>query len=98
MGGAKHRQSLARMTDANPHCDQRLVSIAVVFSIHGSAVTIHTLPDMARSPLFQEVQRALRLASWLERTGTTTTEALERREEVKWNRRRFLKTAVAAAA
>src|SRR3954468_18322120 len=53
---------------------------------------------MARSPLFQDVQRALRLASWLERTGASTEEALERAEEGHWNRRRFLRTAVAAVA
>src|ERR1700704_4344870 len=53
---------------------------------------------MARSPLFQDVQRALRMASWLERTRTSTAEGLERAEETRWNRRRFLRTAVAAAA
>lgn len=53
---------------------------------------------MARTPLFQDIQRALRTASWLERTGTRTPEGLERVEEIRWNRRRFLKTAVAAAA
>src|SRR5438874_5073412 len=53
---------------------------------------------MARSPLFHDVQRAVRVASWLERTGASTAEALERAEEIRWNRRRFLRTAVAAAA
>jgi monoamine oxidase len=53
---------------------------------------------MARTPLFQEIQRALRTAARLERTGTSTVEGLERAEELRWNRRRFLKTAAAAAA
>jgi len=53
---------------------------------------------MARSPLFHEVQRALRLASWLERTGASTAEGFERKEAAQWDRRRFLRTAVAAAA
>ena len=53
---------------------------------------------MARSPLFQDVQRALRIASWLERTGVGTGEAVERMEAARWDRRRFLKTAVAVAA
>ena len=38
------------------------------------------------------------MASWLERTGTSTAEGFERNEVVRWDRRRFLKTAVAAAA
>jgi monoamine oxidase len=53
---------------------------------------------MARSPLFQDVQRAMRMASWLEGTGTSTAEGLERAEEIRWNRRRFLRTVVGAAA
>jgi monoamine oxidase len=53
---------------------------------------------MARLPLFQDVQRSLRIASWLNKTGTGTSEALERIEAARWNRRRFLKTVVAAAA
>lgn len=53
---------------------------------------------MARSPLFQEVQRALRIASWLEQTGAGADEAVERIEAARWDRRRFLKTAVVAAA
>jgi monoamine oxidase len=53
---------------------------------------------MARSPLFQDVQRALRIASWLERTGADTGEAVERIEATRWDRRRFIKTAVVAAA
>ena len=53
---------------------------------------------MARTPLFQDIQRALRTAAWLERTGTSTADAIERAEEIRWNRRRFLKTVVAAAA
>jgi monoamine oxidase len=53
---------------------------------------------MARSPLFHDVQRAYRIASWLEKTGGGTGEALERIEAARWDRRRFLKTAVAAAA
>jgi monoamine oxidase len=38
------------------------------------------------------------MASWLERTGTNTAEGLERAEEFRWNRRRFLRTTVAAVA
>jgi len=53
---------------------------------------------MAHSPLFQEVQRALRIASWWERTGAGTDEAAQRIGSGRWDRRRFLKTAVAAAA
>jgi monoamine oxidase len=53
---------------------------------------------MARSPLFQDVQRALRIASWLEQTGAGADEAEERIEAARWDRRRFVKTAVAAAA
>jgi monoamine oxidase len=53
---------------------------------------------MARSPLFQDVQRAVRMASWLERTGSSTAEGLERAEANRWNRRRFLRTTVAAVA
>ena len=52
---------------------------------------------MARTPLFQDIQRALRLAAWLERTGTGTAEGFERAAEMRWDRRRFLKTAVTAA-
>jgi monoamine oxidase len=53
---------------------------------------------MSRSPLFHHLQRALRIASWAERTQISTTEALEKIESDRWNRRRFIKTAVAAAA
>jgi monoamine oxidase len=53
---------------------------------------------MARLPLFQDVQRALRIASWLEETGAGADEAVERIEAARWDRRCFLKTAVAAAA
>jgi monoamine oxidase len=53
---------------------------------------------MARLPLFQDLQRALRIASWLERTGAGADEAVERIEAARWDRRRFLKTAVVAAA
>jgi monoamine oxidase len=53
---------------------------------------------MARSLLFQELQRALRIASWMEETGASTGETIERIEASRWNRRRFLRTAVAAAA
>ena len=38
------------------------------------------------------------MASWLERTGASTAEGLERKEAARWDRRRFLKTAVATAA
>ena len=38
------------------------------------------------------------MASWLERTGASTAEGIERKEAAQWDRRRFLKTAVAAAA
>src|SRR5205814_7963884 len=53
---------------------------------------------MARLPLFQEIQRAMRIASWAERKQVRSSEALERMETARWNRRQFLKTAVAAAA
>ena len=53
---------------------------------------------MARSPIFQEVRRALRTASWLEQTRTGTAEGVERLEAAHWNRRRFLGTTLAAAA
>jgi monoamine oxidase len=53
---------------------------------------------MARSPLFHDIQRALRMAARLERTGTSTAEGLERASEIGWNRRRFLRTAVGAVA
>ena len=38
------------------------------------------------------------MASWLERTGASTAEGMERKEAARWDRRRFLKIAVAAAA
>jgi monoamine oxidase len=38
------------------------------------------------------------MASWLERTGVSTAEGLERKEAARWDRRRFLRTAVAAVA
>src|SRR5215212_10039438 len=53
---------------------------------------------MAHSPIFHEVRRALRIASWLEQTRTGTAEGSERIEAARWNRRRFLGSAVAAAA
>ena len=53
---------------------------------------------MARSPIFQEVRRALRLASYLEQTGTGTAEGIEQLEVARWDRRRFLGTTLAAAA
>ncbi|HEX4630302.1 MAG TPA: FAD-dependent oxidoreductase [Chthoniobacterales bacterium] len=53
---------------------------------------------MARLPLFQEIQRARRIASWAERKQIRSAEALERVEATRWDRRHFLKTAVAAAA
>src|ERR1700748_491629 len=53
---------------------------------------------MARLPLFQEIQRAMRVASWAERNQICSAEALERIEAARWDRRRFLRTAVAAAA
>jgi monoamine oxidase len=37
------------------------------------------------------------MASWLERTGASTAEGMERKEAARWDRRRFLKIAVAAA-
>src|SRR2546423_5436117 len=54
--------------------------------------------QMARLPLFQEIQRAMRIASWAERKQIRSAEAFERIEAARWDRRRFLKTAVAAAA
>jgi monoamine oxidase len=53
---------------------------------------------MARVPLFQEIERALRIASWAERKQIPSAEALERMDAARWNRRKFLKTAIAAAA
>ncbi|PZR77061.1 MAG: FAD-dependent oxidoreductase [Chthoniobacterales bacterium] len=53
---------------------------------------------MARTPFFQDIQRALRVASWLEQTRTGTVEGLERLEEAAWSRRRFLRTAAAVTA
>ncbi|MEY2548940.1 MAG: monoamine oxidase [Verrucomicrobiota bacterium] len=53
---------------------------------------------MARSPLFHDLQRALRIASWAQRTNISTAEALEKIEAARWDRRRFIRTAVAAAA
>jgi monoamine oxidase len=53
---------------------------------------------MARSPLFQDLQRSLRVASWAERRKISTEEALDKIEAARWDRRRFIKTAVAAAA
>ena len=53
---------------------------------------------MARSPLFQELERALRIAFWLERSGARSAEAIDRIETARWDRRRFLKTALVVAA
>src|SRR3954468_5907585 len=53
---------------------------------------------MPHLPLFQEIQRAMKIASWAERNRVDTAKVLERIEEARWDRRRFLKTAVAAAA
>jgi len=53
---------------------------------------------MAHSPIFEEVRRALRRAAWLERSRVQTSEGLERIEAGRWNRRRFLRTTIAAAA
>jgi monoamine oxidase len=38
------------------------------------------------------------MASWLEQTGTSTAEGIERKEAARWDRRRFLKTVAVAAA
>jgi monoamine oxidase len=51
---------------------------------------------MARTPLFDDVRRAFRIAASLERTKVNTSEGLERLEEGAWSRRRFLRTAVTA--
>ncbi|MEY2495635.1 MAG: monoamine oxidase [Verrucomicrobiota bacterium] len=53
---------------------------------------------MARTRLFKDIQRALWLACWLERTRTGTAEAFERMEEIRWSRRRFLRTAATVTA
>jgi monoamine oxidase len=53
---------------------------------------------MARTPLFKEIQRALKLASHLEAAHTKTAEGLERIAETHWSRRSFLGTATAATA
>ncbi|MFL6588676.1 MAG: flavin monoamine oxidase family protein [Chthoniobacterales bacterium] len=53
---------------------------------------------MARSPIFHQVRRSLRVASWLEQTKAGTAEGIERIEAARWDRRRFLGTTLAAAA
>src|SRR2546423_1282531 len=53
---------------------------------------------MARLPIFREIQGAMRIASWTEGCRIGTAEALERIELARWDRRRFLKTTIAAAA
>lgn len=53
---------------------------------------------MARTPLFKEIQRTLKLAAHLEKTHTPTAEGLERIAEAQWSRRRFLGTTAAATA
>jgi monoamine oxidase len=53
---------------------------------------------MARTPIFDDVRRASRIASYLERTGASTSEGIERLEEAAWSRRRFLRMAVTATA
>ena len=53
---------------------------------------------MARTPIFDDVRRAFRIAAFLERTGSSTSEGLERLEEAAWSRRRFLRTAMTATA
>ena len=40
----------------------------------------------------------MRIAAWAERKQITTAEAMERIEAARWDRRRFLKTAIVAAA
>jgi monoamine oxidase len=53
---------------------------------------------MARSPVFDDIRRAFRIAAHLERTRRSTSEGLERLEEAAWSRRRFLRTAITATA
>src|SRR5947207_8024179 len=53
---------------------------------------------MARTPIFKAVQRALRIATWLEASHTGTEEGIERIEEANWSRRRFLRTAATVSA
>jgi monoamine oxidase len=53
---------------------------------------------MARTPIFDDIRRASRIASYLERTGASTSEGIERLEEAAWSRRRFLRMAVTATA
>src|SRR5438045_9606452 len=53
---------------------------------------------MARTPIFDDIRRAFRIAAYLERTGRSTSEGLEHLEETAWSRRRFLRTAVTATA
>jgi monoamine oxidase len=53
---------------------------------------------MARTPIFDDIRRAFRIAAYLERTRSSTSEGLERLEEAAWSRRRFLRTAVTATA
>jgi monoamine oxidase len=51
---------------------------------------------MGRTPLFRNIQRALRIARDCERAGISTREALER--EAQWSRRSFVRAAASAAA
>jgi monoamine oxidase len=53
---------------------------------------------MARTPVFDDIRRAFRIAAHLERTRRSTSEGLERLEEAAWSRRRFLRTAITATA
>jgi len=53
---------------------------------------------MARTPIFKDIQRALRIAARLEDTKTSTAEGLEQLEEAAWSRRRFLRTAATITA
>ncbi len=73
-------------------------SLAACIESRDSSIVAPNSPGMARLPLFQDIQRALRIASWAEREQISSAEALERIEARQWDRRRFLKTAIAVAA
>lgn len=53
---------------------------------------------MARTPIFKDIQRALRIAARLEDTKTSTAVGLEQLQETAWSRRRFLRTAATITA
>jgi monoamine oxidase len=87
MGGAKCRQSLAS-GDSRKALISHRISLGIGLNN----------PHMARTPIFGDIQRALRIAARLERSTTSTAEGLERLQEAAWSRRRFLRTAATVTA